>query len=142
MSKDGSEEAGSDENEDEVDDGQAVRFRREDILPPIPVVPSVDSLYELVLMEKRELWVTYFLWLSFLLCVLTCVLWMDWTIWLVIFDPTPTCQAVGVRGDPRLPSTDLGNTPGPSGGIPGQQPAQVVWQGGITVTEPVSVDRF
>ena len=71
MSKDGSEEAGSDENEDEVDDGQAVRFRREDILPPIPVVPSVDSLYELVLMEKRELWVTYFLWLSFLLCVLT-----------------------------------------------------------------------
>ena len=64
----------------------------------------------------------------------------EWII--VIVDPTPTCQSVVVRGDPRPPSTDLGNTPGPSGGIPGQQPHQVVWQGGITVTEPVSVDRF
>ena len=32
MSKDGSEEAGSDEDEDEVDVGQAVRFRREDAI--------------------------------------------------------------------------------------------------------------
>ena len=41
---------------------------------------------------------------------------------------------------PSLPSTEPEPTPRPTGGIPGQQPHQVVWEGHINVTEPVSVD--
>ena len=39
-----------------------------------------------------------------------------------------------------LPSTEPEPTPRPTGGMAGQQLHQVVWEGHINVTEPVSVD--
>ena len=39
---------------------------------------------------------------------------------------------------PSLPSTEPEPTLRPTGGIPEQQPHQVLWEGYINVTEPVS----
>ena len=64
---------------------------------------------------------------------------LNWTSWQIVADPTHS-QAVGHMATPSLPSTEPELTPRPTSGIPGQQPHQVVWEGHINVTEPVSAD--